>query len=325
MSKSHLMDQVRDVLRVHHYSLRTERTYLGWIKRYILFHKKRHPNEMGELEVTAFLSYLASEKNVSASTQNQALSAILFLYKKVLMVELTWLNDVVRAKRPQHLPTVLPREDVSRLLQVIPGRNKLLAKLLYGTGMRLMEGIRLRVQDIDFNYNQIFIRGGKGNKDRITVLPASLIPELKEQLEYAHSFYLKDRQDNAPGVELPFALERKYPNASKEWLWQWVFPSEKHSTDPRTKIIRRHHVYEKNLQRNIKDSARKIGLSQRVTTHTLRHCFATHLLEDGYDIRTIQQLLGHKDVKTTMIYTHVMKKGAMGVRSPIDTIISTET
>jgi len=325
MSKSPLMEQVRDVLRVHHYSLRTERAYLGWIKRYILFHGKRHPNEMGELEVTAYLSHLASEKNVSASTQNQALSALLFLYKKVLMIELAWLDDVVRAKRPQHLPTVLPREDISRLLQIIQGPKQLLAKLLYGTGMRLMEGVRLRVQDIDFNYEQIFIRGGKGNKDRTTILPASLIPELKEQLQYSHSFFLKDRQEGAPGVELPFALERKYPNAGKEWPWQWVFPSEKHSTDPRSQIIRRHHIYEKNLQRNIKESARKIGLSQRVTTHTLRHCFATHLLEDGYDIRTIQQLLGHKDVKTTMIYTHVMKKGAMGVRSPIDRILSTPT
>jgi len=320
MSKSPLMDQIRDTLRVHHYSLRTERAYLGWIKRYILFHGKRHPSEMGEREITSFLSYLASEKHVSASTQNQALSSILFLYKKVLMIELAWLDDVVRAKRPKYLPTVLSREDVLRLLNVITGRKQLLAKLLYGTGMRLMEGVRLRVQDIDFNYEQIVIRGGKGNKDRTTVLPASLIPELKEQLDYAHSFFLKDREDGSPGVELPYALERKYPNAGKEWPWQWVFPSEKHSTDPRSRIIRRHHIYEKNLQRNIKEAASKIGFSKRVTTHTLRHCFATHLLEDGYDIRTVQDLLGHKDVKTTQIYTHVMKKGAMGVRSPIDRI-----
>jgi integron integrase len=320
MAKSHLMEQVRNTLRVHHYSLRTEHVYLHWIKRFILYHNKRHPRDMGEKDVSDFLTYLAVRKHVSASTQNQALSALLFLYKRVLMIELDWLDDVVRAKRPKHLPVVLSRQQVTQLLSCISGRKQLLAKLLYGTGMRLMEGVRLRIQDINFEYNMITIRGGKGNKDRTTILPSSLVHALKDQIEYSRTLFQQDRDNNTPGVELPFALERKYPNAGKEWPWQWVFPSEKHSKDPRTGIVRRHHIYEKNLQRNIKESARKLGLSQRVTTHTLRHCFATHLLEDGYDIRTLQDLLGHKDVKTTMIYTHVTKKGATGVRSPIDSL-----
>lgn len=322
MEKPRLMEQVRYALRAHRYSLRTEQSYMQWIKRYIFFHNKRHPQEMDATHIASFLSYLAVEKHVSASTQNQALSALLFLYKKVLNIEPEWIDDVIRAKRPARLPVVLDRESVSLLLNNLTGVHQLMAKLLYGTGMRLMEVIRLRVKDVDFSYSQIYIRSGKGNKDRVTVLPSSLVEPLNMQLTYSRTLYDLDRVENSPGVEMPDALERKYPNASKEWAWHWVFPSKNHSQDPRSKIIRRHHIYEKNLQRGIKKAARACGLSTMVNTHTLRHCFATHLLEDGYDIRTLQQLLGHKDVKTTMIYTHVMKKGAMGVRSPMDSLNS---
>lgn len=320
MTSSPLMDEMRRILRVHHYSLRTEHNYLQWVKRFILFHGKKHPRELGEKEITAFLSYLAVEKHVAASTQNQALSAILFLYKKVLIIELDWLENVVRAKRPVRLPVVLPREKVLRLLKCLTGKNKLMAYLLYGTGMRLMEVLRLRVKDVDFDYGQIFIRSGKGNKDRVTVLPQRLIEPLTRQLEGARILFELDREEVIAGVSLPDALARKYPNAGCEWGWQWVFPSEKRSRDPRSGIIRRHHLYEKNLQRAIKKAARSLGFSAQVSTHTLRHSFATHMLEDGYDIRTVQELLGHKDVKTTQIYTHVMNKGAMGVKSPLDRI-----
>lgn len=318
MTSSLLMEEMRRVLRVHHYSLRTEHNYLQWVKRYILFHGKKHPRDLGEKEITAFLSYLAVEKNVAASTQNQALSAILFLYKKVLMIDLEWLDNVIRAKRPVRLPVVLPREKVFRLLKILSGTNKLMAYLLYGTGMRLMEVLRLRVKDLDFDYGQIIIRNGKGNKDRVTVLPQRLIEPLRNQLATARLLFELDREEGVPGVSMPDALDKKYPNAGREWGWQWVFPSEKRSRDPRSGIIRRHHLYEKNLQRAIKKAARNLALPAQVSTHTLRHCFATHMLEDGYDIRTVQELLGHKDVKTTQIYTHVMNKGAMGVRSPID-------
>jgi integron integrase len=320
MEQPRLMDQARYALRAHRYSLRTEQSYLQWIKRYIFFHNKRHPREMDATHIASFLSYLAVEKHVSASTQNQALSALLFLYKKVLNIEPDWVDDVIRAKRPARLPVVLDRKSVNLLLDNLSGVHQLMGKLLYGTGMRLMEVIRLRVKDVDFAYSQIYIRAGKGNKDRTTILPDSLIEPLKEQLAYSRTLYDVDRNENAPGVEMPDALGRKYPNAATEWGWHWVFPSYKHSKDPRSGIIRRHHVYEKNLQRAVKTTSRRIGLSTMINTHTFRHCFATHLLEDGYDIRTVQQLLGHKDVKTTMIYTHVMKKGAMGVRSPIDRV-----
>ena len=318
MEKPRLMDQVRDVLRVHHYSIRTEESYTQWIRRYIFFHNKRHPQEMGEKEITEFLTHLAVKKNVSASTQNQALSALLFLYKKVLNIELDWLDDVVRAKRPQRLPVVLSKADVIRLLNSITGEHKLLAYLIYGTGMRLMEAARVRVQNIDFDRRNIIVRSGKGNKDRVTVLPDMLIDPLHKQLEYSKRLFELDRAECVPGVYLPHALERKYPNAGKEWPWQWVFPAKNRSTCPRTKIVRRHHIYEKSLQRSIKAASRTLCLSSRVTTHTLRHSFATHMLEDGYDIRTIQELLGHKDVKTTQIYTHVVKRGASGARSPLD-------
>ncbi|MDH5190887.1 MAG: integron integrase [Gammaproteobacteria bacterium] len=318
MKSPRLMDQVRNILRTHHYSLRTEQVYIHWIKQFIYFNKKQHPRDLGKNEITEFLTHLAVNKNVAASTQNQALSALLFLYKKVLNLELEWIDDVVRAKRPKRLPVVLPRDDVMRLLNSLNGVYKLLAYLLYGTGMRLSEAVQLRVKDIDFSYNQIIIRAGKGNKDRRTILPERLISPLKRQIEYSRTLFDLDREENIPGVYLPYALERKYPNAGKEWPWHWVFPAKNRSTDPRTKIVRRHHLYEKTLQRNIKRVVRNLTLPVNVTTHTLRHCFATHMLENGYDIRTIQELLGHNDIRTTQIYTHVLQRGGNAARSPLD-------
>lgn len=318
MATPRLMDQMRDVLRVHHYSLRTEQSYTHWIKRFILFHGKRHPREMGKNEIAAFLTHLAVQKDVSASTQNQALSAILFLYKKVLNIEPDWIEGVVRAKRPKRLPVVLKRDVVMKLLNQLSGTQKLLAFLIYGSGLRLMEAAHLRIKDVDFDYGQLIIRAGKGDKDRVTILPDRLREPLKKQIELARRFYELDRQEASPGVALPHAIERKYPNAGKEWPWFWVFPAKNRSTDPRTKIVRRHHVYEKTLQRSIKQAARNLGLPAPVSVHTLRHCFATHLLENGYDIRTLQDLLGHKDLNTTMIYTHVLQKGGRGARSPLD-------
>ena len=320
MKAPKLLDQVRDAIRVRHYSIRTEEAYIQWIKRYIFFHKKQHPRDMGEAEITAFLSHLAVDKHVSSSTQNQALSALLFLYKEVLGVELDWLDDVVRAKRPQRLPVVLTVSEVRKILGLIPGTNGLIARLMYGTGMRLMEVARLRVKDVNFEYRQITIRDGKGGKDRITVLPDSLIEDLKEQLVKTRRMHEKDLSDGYGCVYLPFALSRKYPNACREFAWQYVFPSMKRSRDPRSGEIRRHHLDEKNIQRAIKNAARKAGIEKPVSSHTLRHSFATHLLESGYDIRTIQELLGHKDVKTTMIYTHVVNRGGKGVKSPVDNL-----
>lgn len=318
MENPRLLDQVRDALRVRHYSLRTEVSYLQWIKRFILFHKKQHPRDMGEQEITAFLTYLAVDKNVAASTQNQALSAILFLYKEVLGQELDWLDDVVRAKRSVRVPEVLSPEQVRRLLGQLEGVHQLVARLLYGTGMRIMEAIRLRVQDVDFHYRQITVRNGKGNKDRVTVLPESLIPPLQAHLVRVRELHKKDLAEGFGRVYLPHALAEKYPNAGREWPWQYVFPAATRSLDPVSREIRRHHLFEQNLQRAIKQAASDLGFSSRVRTHTLRHSFATHLLESGQDIRTVQELLGHSDVKTTMIYTHVLQRGGRGVRSPLD-------
>jgi len=318
MSTPRLMDQVRHALRVHHYSLRTEQAYIQWIRRFIFFHNKRHPREMGADEIASFLSHLAVDKHVSASTQNQALSALLFLYKKVLHIEPDWIEDVVRAKRPKRLPVILSRETVTRLLLQIDDPYHLICWLMYGTGLRLYEALTLRVKDIDFDQNQIIVRAGKGNKDRVTVLPQRLLEPLQDQLHKSRVYYEEDRRNAAPGVYLPYALERKYPRAGTEWPWQWVFPANHHSKDPRSGIVRRHHIYEKGISRAMKKAANSLSLPTKISSHTLRHCFATHLLEDGYDIRTVQELMGHKDVKTTMIYTHVMKKGAMGVRSPVD-------
>jgi integron integrase len=313
-----LLDQVRDKIRVKHYSIRTEDSYLGWIKRYIYFHDKRHPKEMGAAEAEAFLTHLAVEGNVSASTQNQALSALLFLYREVLGMELPWLDDVVRAKKPQRLPSVLNREEVSLVLVRMEGTYGLMARLLYGTGMRLMECCRLRVKDIDFRQREILIRDGKGGKDRVTMLPETLIKPLQEYLVKRRRLFEDDLSKGMTEVFLPDALARKYPNAAQEWIWQYVFSSGSYSVDPRSGRERRHHIDEKLLQRAMKKAVTASGITKFATPHTLRHSFATHLLEGGYDIRTVQELLGHSDVSTTMIYTHVLNKGGRGVVSPLD-------
>jgi len=301
MGKPRLIDQTRNVLRLFHYSIRTEETYIQWIKRFIFFHNKRHPKEMGEKEVRSFLTHLAVDKHVSASTQNQALCAILFLYKRVLEIELEWIDDVVRAKRPKYLPVVLSREEVKKLLNAMNGTNGLIVKLLYGTGMRLMEAVRLRVQDVDFDQSQIIVRSGTGAKDRITTLPETLVDELRKQLGLVREIHHNDLKEGFGRVYLPFALDRKYPGAGIEFGWQYCFPSVQRSTNPRTGLIARHHLDEKNIGRAIKTASRKIGINKRVSSHTMRHSFATHLLENGYDIRTVQELLGHKDVSTTII------------------------
>ena len=313
-----LMDQVRDAIRLRHLSYATEKAYCSWIKRFILYQGKRHPREMGEKEISQFLTHLAVRRKVSASTQNQALSALLFLYREVLQITLDWLDDVVRAKRPVRLPVVLHRRQINALFRHMGGTNALLAKLLYGTGMRLMEALRLRVQDLDFEYHQILVRAGKGNKDRHTMMPASLVSGLHTQLRRSKDVHRLDLEQGFGSVYLPQALSRKYPNAAREWAWQYVFPSSKRSVDRRTGALGRHHIDPRNLQRAIKQATVGAGLSRRATCHTLRHSFATHLLEDGYDIRTVQELLGHKDVSTTMIYTHVLNKGGRAVRSPLD-------
>jgi integron integrase len=313
-----LLDQVRNKIRVKHYSIRTETQYLQWIKRFILFHGKRHPKDMGAGEVEAFLSHLAVEGNVSASTQNQALSALLFLYREILTVELPWLDDVVRAKKPQRLPSVLNRGEVALVLERMEGTYSLMARLLYGTGMRLMECCRLRVKDIDFGQREILIRDGKGAKDRVTMLPETLISDLQAHLVKRRRLYEDDLGKGMAEVFLPDALERKYPNAPTEWAWQYVFSSGSYSVDPRSGRERRHHIDEKLLQRAMKKAVTASGITKFATPHTLRHSFATHLLEGGYDIRTVQELLGHSDVSTTMIYTHVLNKGGRGVVSPLD-------
>jgi len=315
-----LMDQVRERLRVLHYSLRTEQTYTYWIRWYIRHHGMRHPRDMGAADVEAFLSHLATAREVAAGTQNQAMHAILFLYKQVLGIDLPWLDGITRAKPSQRLPVVLTRDEVTRLLAQTHGTPGLVVRLLYGTGMRLMEGLRLRVKDVDFARGQITVRAGKGDKDRITLLPASLVTDLQAHLAERRRWHDKDLALGMADVELPHALARKYPNAGREWGWQYVFAAAGYSTDPRTGVIRRHHVHEKTIQRAVKDAARRAGLHQPAHPHTLRHSFATHLLEGGYDIRTVQELLGHSDVSTTMIYTHVLNRGGRGVVSPLDRV-----
>ena len=314
--KPRLLDRVRAALRIRHYSRRTEKAYVAWIRRYILFHGKRHPAEMGAPELTRFLSSLAVDGKVAASTQNQAQSALLFLYRAVLEMDLPWLDDVVRAKRPQRLPIVLTREEVRAALQPLEGVPRLMAHLLYGAGLRLLECCRLRVQDVDFASNQIVVRTGKGDKDRLTMLPAVVKADLTRHLEGVREQHGRDLQYGAGWVELPTALGRKYPNAGREWVWQWVFPATRLYVDRDTRQRRRHHLHESVLQRVVKGAVRRAGIAKRATPHTLRHSFATHLLEDGYDIRTVQELLGHRDVSTTQIYTHVLNRGPAGVRSP---------
>lgn len=317
-AKSALLEAVRDRCRVKHYSLRTEDAYLGWIKRFIFFHKMRHPSKMGGLEVEQFLTHLAVSGKVAASTQNQALSALLFLYREVINVKLPWMENVVRAKQSIRLPVVLTVEQIQRVLARLDGREWLMASLLYGTGMRLMECIRLRVKDVSFEKNEILVRDGKGGKDRRTMLPAKLCDPLRTQLERVKEFHRNDTEENWEGVFLPDALVRKYPNASKLLAWQYVFPASRCARDPRDGKIRRHHIDEKVLQRSVTKAAQSAGIDKPVSCHTLRHCFATHLIEAGYDIRTVQELLGHKDVATTQIYTHVLNRGGRGVTSPLD-------
>jgi len=316
--KPKLLDQVRQAIRTRHYSPRTEETYVGWIKRFIFFHDKRHPAEMGEAEIAAFLSSLACESHVSASTQNQAFNALLFLYQQVLQRKIGLIEGVVRAKRPRRLPVVLTKEEVGRLLACLEGAPWLMAMLLYGAGLRLMECCRLRVKDIDFSKNQIVVRAGKGNKDRYTMLPAATKDPLLRHLQAMKRQHEEDLRQGLGRVSLPDALERKYPNAGKEWGWQWVFPATSHYTDQVTGEKRRHHLHESVLQKAFKDARLKAGIWKPAGPHTMRHSFATHLLEDGYDIRTVQELLGHTDVATTMIYTHVLNRGGRGVRSPAD-------
>jgi integron integrase len=313
-----LLDQVRDRIRVKHYSIRTETQYMQWVKRFILFHDKRHPQEMGTTEVEAFLTHLAVNGHVSASTQNQALSALLFLYKEVLGIDLPWLNNVVRAKQPQRLPVVLTRTEVREVLARMKGMHGLMTNMLYGTGMRLMECVRLRVKDVDFERNEILIRDGKGGKDRVTMLPSSIATGLQAHLEQRRMLFEDDKRIGKANVFLPDALATKYPNAATEWCWQYIFPSGSYSVDPRSGAERRHHIDEKLLQRAMKKAVQAAGVAKPATPHTLRHSFATHLLEAGYDIRTVQELLGHSDVSTTMIYTHVLNKGGRGVLSPLD-------
>lgn len=313
-----LLDRVRERIRFKHYSIRTEDSYVQWMRRFILFHGKRHPAEMGAVEVEAFLTHLAVEGNVAASTQNQARSALLFLYKEVLGSELPWLNNVEQAKKPRRLPVVLTEDEVRAVLASLDGVHWLVAALLYGAGLRLMEALRLRVQDVDFKRREILVRNGKGFKDRVTMLPARVAGRLQSHLVAVRLLHEKDLAEGLGEVHLPYALDRKYPNAGRSWGWQYVFPSGNRSVDPRTGKTRRHHLDEQTIQRAVKQAVRTVGVVKPATPHTLRHSFATHLLQNGQDIRTVQELLGHEDVQTTMIYTHVLNRGGRGVTSPLD-------
>lgn len=313
-----LLDQVREAIRARHYSYRTEQQYVGWIRRFIRFHRLRHPAGLGQIEVEAFLTHLAVDRQVAASTQNQALSSILFLYREVLGQPLPWLGGIVRAKRPSFLPVVLGRAEVRALLDELRGVPRLVAQLLYGSGLRLSEALALRVQDVDFEGRRLFVRGGKGNKDRVTMLASSAIEPLRRHLVSVREQHDYAERKGYGGVELPFALARKYPNAAHEWGWQYVFPARTPSRDPRSGAFRRHHVLPDSIQRHVKAAVARCGVTQRASCHTLRHCFATHLLEAGVDIRTLQTLLGHVDVATTQIYTHVVNKGVIAIPSPAD-------
>ena len=313
-----LLERMRETLQVKHYSYRTEQTYIEWCRRFILFHDKRHPKDMGNAEVEAFITHLATRRKVAASTQNQALSAIIFLYKEVLGQPLDSVK-VVRARKPKRIPTVLTKDEALRIINAMTGTYRLMAKLLYGSGLRLNECIRLRVKDLDFERQSITVRDGKGDKDRITILPESLLAPFKEHLRHVEQIHQKDLENGFGTVYLPGALEKKYPNANREWAWQFVFPSKTISLDPRSGVQRRHHIADSSLQKAVRAGAKLAGITDKpVGPHTFRHSFATHLLQNGYDIRTVQELLGHKDVKTTMIYTHVLNKGGLAVRSPLD-------
>jgi integron integrase len=313
-----------EAIRARHYSRRTEKAYVGWIKRYIFFHNKRHPAEMGRAEVTRFLTALAIEGRVAASTQNQALNAVLFLYRVVLQQDLPWLDEVIRAQRPVHVPVVLTRDEVRRVLARLQGPSRLIVLLLYGAGLRLLEAAQLRVKDVDVATNQIVIRNGKGAKDRITMLPVVAKAALLEQLDVVRRQHREDLQRGAGWVALPDALERKYPNAGRELGWQWIFPATRHYVDRLSGQRRRHHLHESVIQRAVKKAVHQAGIAKAASCHTFRHSFATHLLDDGHDIRTVQELLGHRDVSTTMIYTHVLNRGPAAVRSPADRLLDNE-
>jgi integron integrase len=316
-----VLDQVREVMRYHHYSIRTENTYVKWIVEYIRFNGTRHPRDMGKPEIERFLSHLAINRNVAPSTQNQAMNAILFLYKHVLDMPLDDRIDVIRSKKRKRLPTVLSQSEVRLLLGCMNGTNELMAKLLYGAGLRLMECVRLRVKDVDFENHQVIVRDGKGEKDRATVLPRRVRKDLRFHLEGVRKLFDQDVSEGRADVYLPHALAKKFPGASKAWIWQWVFPARAVSKDPRTGKIRRHHTHETGLQKAVADAAKKAGIAKRVSPHTLRHSFATHMLEAGKDIRRVQELLGHADVRTTMIYTHVMSRNFETLGSPLDDLM----
>ena len=315
-----LLDQVRGKIRLKHYSIRTEQAYVDWIKRFILHFGKRHPRELGAADVEAFLTHLAVAGNVAASTQNQAKSALLFLYREVLETELPWLDNVERARAPKRLPVVLTRDEVHAVLSRLSGTHWLIASLLYGAGLRIMEALRLRAKDVDFARKEILVSDGKGFKDRVTMLPAALAAPLTEHLKRVKALHEQDLAAGRGAVYLPYALERKYPGSARDWAWQFVFPSANLSEDPRTGIERRHHLQDQAVQRAMRQAVRDAGVDNPATPHTLRDSFATHLLEGGYDIRTVQELLGHADVSTTMIYTHVLNKGGRGVTSPLDRV-----
>ena len=315
-----LLEQVRNKIRAKHFSYRTEKTYLQWIRRYIRFHGLKHPREMGGPEVEAFLTALAVDNKVAASTQNQALSAVLFLYRDVLEQELPWLGNVVRARNPHRLPVVLTRAEVQQVLARMNGTAWLIASMLYGAGLRISECLQLRIKDMELSRRELLIRDAKGQKDRITVLPDALLPHLRDHLARVRVVFEADRRAERPGVSLPFALRRKYPHAAESWGWQYVFPARAFCRDIYSGEMVRHHLHPQRLQRAVREAVRAAGIAKPASCHTFRHCFATHLLEDGYDIRTVQELLGHSDVKTTMVYTHVLNRGGRGVKSPLDRI-----
>lgn len=321
LQASRLLDQVRERVRYLHYSIRTEQAYVHWVRAFVRFHRMRHPREMGQPEVEAFLSWLAAERQVAVSTHRQALSALLFLYQKVFGQDLPWMQSIGRPHRPPRLPVVLSAGEVARVLALMQGEQRVVAQLLYGTGMRIAEGLHLRVKDIDFENRTVLVRCGKDGKDRALMLPASLVSALREQLSRARALWLADVQAGRAGVFMPDALERKYPRAGASWPWFWVFPQVTLSTDPRSGVCRRHHLHDQGLQRAFKRAVVQAGIERPATPHTLRHSFATHLLQAGYDIRTVQELLGHSDVSTTMIYTHVLKVGGGAVRSPLDALL----
>jgi integron integrase len=319
-----LLDQVRNVIRCKHYSIRTESSYIDWIKRYIYFHNKQHPQNLDEKHISSFLTHLAVEKRVASSTQNQALCALVFLYRHVLNKEIGDFDNLVRAKRPQKLPVVFTRDEVRCVLLQLQGVNWLMGQVLYGSGLRVMECVRLRVKDIDFGYGQIVVRNGKGKKDRVTMLPQIIVDEMQRHLLKVKTIHDRDLKAGCGAVYLPYALEKKYKNANRSWAWQYVFPAARRSMDPRAGVERRHHLSESVPQRAVKHAIRRSGITKAGSCHSLRHSFATHLLEEGYDIRTVQELLGHKDVSTTMIYTHVLNRGGKGVQSPGDTLFNSK-